>query len=287
MLFRNVQECIQYVESHLEIRPATRNGAYTSGRTIKPQGSVNHSVGCAQPNPDVFFNLMNKESAGWGVNAILGGFDKGEGKIILALKWNGRPWGCGAGSKGSWNNSKVQWEVCEPAGHTYAGGTMIGYDVAKNQVYFDRMWKMLVAWNVYMAVKFSYPISGISDHAESYRAGMGSNHADMGQWLPKHGKSMDALRAEVQEILEAKQEDEEDMDVKRFGELLDEFRKELQDNDSGKWSAPAREWAVSQGLVAGDGTKIDGEPNYMWQDFLTREQFVTVLYRFAQVMGMA
>ena len=31
-----VQECIQYVESHLEIRPATNNGAYTSGRTIKP-----------------------------------------------------------------------------------------------------------------------------------------------------------------------------------------------------------------------------------------------------------
>mgnify|MGYP007016946393 CR=1 FL=1 len=60
-----VQECIQYVESHLEIRPATDNGAYTSGRTIKPAGCVNHSVGCAQPSVDVFFNTMNKSSAGW------------------------------------------------------------------------------------------------------------------------------------------------------------------------------------------------------------------------------
>ena len=137
-----VQECIQYVESHLEIRPATDNGAYTSGRTIKPAGCVNHSVGCAQPSVDVFFNTMNKSSAGWGVNALLGDFHKGEGRIILALQWNGRPWGCGSGSKGSWNNTKVQWEICEPAGHTYAGGTMVGYDVAKNQGYFDRMWKM-------------------------------------------------------------------------------------------------------------------------------------------------
>ena len=112
---------------------------------------VNHSVGCAQPSVDVFFNTMNKSSAGWGVNALLGDFHKGEGRIILALQWNGRPWGCGSGSKGSWNNTKVQWEICEPAGHTYAGGTMVGYDVAKNQGYFDRMWKMVVAWNVYVA----------------------------------------------------------------------------------------------------------------------------------------
>lgn len=121
-----VQECIQYVESHLEIRPATDNGAYTSGRTIRPAGCVNHSVGCAQPSVDVFFNAMNKSSAGWGVNALLGDFHKGEGRIVLTLQWNGRPWGCGSGSKGSWNNTKVQWEICEPAGHTYAGGTMVG-----------------------------------------------------------------------------------------------------------------------------------------------------------------
>lgn len=279
-----VQECIQYVESHLEIRPATSNGAYTSGRTINPAGCVNHSVGCAQPAVDVFFNIMNTASAGWGVNALLGDFHKGEGRIILTLNWNGRPWGCGAGSKGSWNNTKVQWEICEPAGHTYAGGTMIGYDVAKNQAYFDRMWKMVVAWNVYMVKKFGYPVSGISDHAESYRAGYGSNHGDVGHWWPKHGKSMDALRQEVQEILNSETEDD-NMDMDKFKELMSQLRKELQDNDCGEWSQVAREWAIRIGLIAGNGTSINGQPNYMWQDFMTREQMVTVLYRFAQLMG--
>lgn len=280
-----VSECIAWVESHMEVKYATSNGAYQAGRKINPQGCVNHSVGCAQPSVDVFFNLMNKSSAGWGVNALLGDFHKGDGRILVVLPLDARPWGCGSGSKGSWNNTKVQWEVCEPAGHTYAGGTMISYDVAKNQVYFNRMWKMLVAWNVYLVKKFGYDINGISDHAESYRAGYGSNHSDMGQWLPKHGKSMDALRQEVQAILNGSEDD--DMDVKRFEELFLEMRKGLQDNDAGTYSNEARNWATSSGLIAGNGTEINGEPNCMWQDFLTREQFVTVLYRFAQMMGKA
>ena len=238
----------EYVESHMEVRYATQNGAYRAGRTISNhQGCVNHSVGCAQPKADVFFSSMNKTSAQWGVNAILGDFHTGEGRILVTLDLKARPWGCGAGSRGSWNNTKIQWEVCEPAGHTYAGGTMIAYDVEKNQGYFDRMWKMLVAWNVYCAVKLGYPVSGISDHAESYRAGYGSNHSDMGQWLPKHGKSMDALRAEVQAILE-NEEDEEDM--VRYNKLSDipescNFRNIVDD-------------LMTAGIIAGDGSDPDG-----------------------------
>lgn len=286
-----VSECIAWVESHMEVKYATANGAYQAGRKINPQGCVNHSVGCAQPSVDVFFNIMNKSSAGWGVNALLGDFHKGDGRILVVLPLDARPWGCGSGSKGSWNNTKVQWEVCEPAGHTYAGGTMIAYDVVKNQVYFDRMWKMLVAWNVYLVKKFGYDINGISDHAESYRAGYGSNHSDMGQWLPKHGKSMAALRQEVEAILNgdsiAETEDDFMADVKKFEEAWLEYRKTLQDNDAGAYSQDARNWATSSGLIAGNGTEINGEPNCMWQDMLTREQFVTVLYRFAQMMGKA
>lgn len=206
-----IAECIAYVEAHLEVRYATKNGAYKAGRDISPKGDVNHSFGCAQPNVEVAFSIMNKETAGWGVNAILGDFHKGEGRILLTLPYKRRPWGCGSGKKGSWNNYRIQWEVLEPSGHTYAGGTMIGYDVAKNETYFSRMWKMLVCWNVYVAHKLGFGPEAINDHAESYKAGMGSNHADMSQWLPKHGKSMDALRAEVRAIMENKYQEGNDM----------------------------------------------------------------------------
>ena len=81
--------------------------------------------------------------------------------------------------------------------------------------------------------------------------------------------------------------EDDDMDVNRFTELWKEMRSAWQDNDAGDWSAKAREWATSNGLIAGNGTTINGEPNCMWADMLTREQFVAVLYRFAQLMGKA
>lgn len=81
-------------------------------------------------------------------------------------------------------------------------------------------------------------------------------------------------------------EEDEDMDVKRFEALWREMRGELQDNDSGAYSQEAREWAVNGGLIQGSGQLSDGSPNYMWEDILTREQLVTVLYRFAQKSGL-
>ena len=45
--------------------------------------------------------------------------------------------------------------------------------------------------------------------------------------------------------------------------------------------------AKHDGLIAGNGTTVSGEPNCMWGDILTREQFVTVLYRWTQMMGKA
>ena len=81
--------------------------------------------------------------------------------------------------------------------------------------------------------------------------------------------------------------EEDDMDIKGFEKLWQELRKNLQDNEAGSWSTDARAWAVNTGLIKGNGTEINGEPNYMWQDMLTREQLVTVLYRFAQMIGKA
>lgn len=72
-----------------------------------------------------------------------------------------------------------------------------------------------------------------------------------------------------------------------FNTAMTQYRKGLQDNDCGEWSKAAREWAVSVGLFAGNGTAIDGQPNMMWSDFLTREQAAMLFYRFAQERGLA
>ncbi len=217
------------IASMIEVRYATENGAYKAGKNIEVMGSVNHSIGCAQPSLEVIYNLMNTSGAGWGVTAILGDFHRGPGRIVvtLPLKPARRNWGVGSGRSGSWNNTRVQWEICEPAGHTYAGGTMIGYDAEKNAEYFRRMWSLLVKWNVYICMEYGLKAEDISDHAEAYAAGKGSNHSDIGQWLPKHGKSMNDLRAEVGEILNEKEEDIPDMSKEELEALIRETVKEV------------------------------------------------------------
>ena len=80
-------------------------------------------------------------------------------------------------------------------------------------------------------------------------------------------------------------EEDEDMTLDTYKSLYGEMRKEWQDNDASSWSEQAREWAVKTGLIQGGGTLPNGEPNYMWQDTLSREQLCVLLYRFAQMMG--
>lgn len=80
--------------------------------------------------------------------------------------------------------------------------------------------------------------------------------------------------------------EEEEMTLDEFKKLFNEMREEMQDNDSSNYSKEAREWAISKGLIQGNGT-VNGDPNYLWKDFLSREQFVTMLYRYAKMNGDA
>lgn len=88
----------------------------------------------------------------------------------------------------------------------------------------------------------------------------------------------------------SKAEEDDDMDQTKFNEMfltaMAEYRNKLRDNDSGTWSREAREWAVSVGLFAGNGTTDNGDPNMMWEDFLTREQAAKLFYRYAQQHGL-
>ena len=86
------------------------------------------------------------------------------------------------------------------------------------------------------------------------------------------------------------EEEEDDMTQDKFNEMfnaaMQEYRNKLRDNDSGDWSEDARAFAISSGLFAGSGTTPDGQPNFMWEDLLTREQCAQLFYRFAQRNGL-
>lgn len=221
-----------------------------------------------------------------GVHAFIGKLASGEVMSVQVGDWDKKAWGCGSGKKGSCNNGWIQFEICE--------------DKLNDPAYFEKVYREGVELTAYLCRLYNLDPQGtvtyngvkvpvILCHQDSYQLGLGSNHGDVLHWLPKYGKSMQTVRDDVSVLLAGtnNNEEDDDMDVKRFKELYAEMRKELQDNDASNYSAEARAWATSNGLIAGNGTTVNGEPNCMWGDVLTREQFVTVLYRWAQMIGKA
>lgn len=102
-----------------------------------------------------------------------------------------------------------------------------------------------------------------------------------GEWLyERHGE----IAAKVNQRLE---EEGKPVSYEQWKQYMQQYRAELQDNDKGEWSEEARKFAVDEGIFSGSGAGPDGQPNFMWEDFLTREQCAQVLYRFALKHGLA
>ena len=300
----------------------TNSTCYQGTSLMTPVGVLWHSTGANNPtlkryvqpletdtNYAEMIELLGKNvnSNDWnhiyreaGLNAWIGKLANGSVSTIQTMPWDFMPWGCGAGSKGSCNNGWIQFEICE--------------DGLTDPDYFNAVYKEACELTAYLCKMFNIDPFGtitrngvnvptILCHADSYKLGFGGNHGDVLHWFPKHGKTMDDVRKDVYDLMSASTvlttpeiiipesntpniEEDEDMTVERFEELWHEMRSsKLQDNESSTWSAEARQWAVGTGLIQGGNLTPDGKPNYMWEDMLTREQFVTVLYRFAQMMG--
>ncbi len=172
----------------------TGNDCYKIGRTIRPKGIMVHSLGVAQPNVQVFLDTWN---AG-GVTKCVHAFVAKDG-VYQTLPWNRRGWHAG----GAANNTHIGFEICEPAGHTYSGGTMIGYDAAGNAEYFKAVWKNAVELCAMLCGKYGFdPATDIICHCEGHKRGIASNHADVMHWFPRHGESMDTFRAAVRKEME-------------------------------------------------------------------------------------
>ena len=110
-----------------------------------------------------------------------------------------------------------------------------------------------------------------------------ANKSCPGNWLYEHHEQ---IAADVNKLLQV-EEGEEEMTQEKFNEMfkiaMNEYRRSLQNNNAGSWSEDARNWATSSGLIKGGDPLPNGQPNYMWPDFLTREQMATLLYRFKEM----
>lgn len=78
------------------------------------------------------------------------------------------------------------------------------------------------------------------------------------------------------------EEDDEDMTLERFAELMDEYRNMLQHKEESSWATKEGCWAWVKdvGLIEGDDRGLD-----MPQDFMTREHMSAMLFRYHNKFG--
>lgn len=180
---------------------ARNNGAFKTARPM-PSGSpariIVHSTGANNPNlrryvnaPEVcgenpYKNYFDRTDSDVCPHAVIGLDKSGEVRAAKLLPWNVCCWGCGSGSKGSYNYSPayIQIEVCE--------------DDLTDEEYFKAAFSL--AAKLCARLMKNYPtikLENVISHHEAHLRGYASNHGDCDHWLARFGKNMDWFRGQV------------------------------------------------------------------------------------------
>lgn len=178
----------------------TENDCYKAGRKIKPSGIMVHSTGANNPRlkryvgPDDGLLGLNTNGNHWNkgglskcVHAFIGKLEDGSIATYQVLPWDHRGWHAG----GDANNTHIGFEICE--------------DGLTDATYFGKVYQEAVELCVLLCKMYGLTEKDIIDHSEGRALGLASNHGDVKHWFPKHGKSMDTLRADVKAQLNSSQ----------------------------------------------------------------------------------
>ena len=200
----------------------TQSTCYKGTRKFTPKGVLWHSTGANNPNlkryvqpddnvPDraewlaklgknAYANDWNHIDRQAGLNFWIGKLADSTVAAVQTMPWDYRPWGCGSGSKGSCNDTHIQFEICE--------------DALTDASYFNACYQEACEMTAYLCKMFGIDPKGmisykglqvptIIDHTGSHALGLGSNHGDVQHWSRRYGKTMENVRNDVAAILAA------------------------------------------------------------------------------------
>ena len=182
----------------IERRICTNNPCYKAGRKIDPKGGMLHSVGCPQPDPEVFVRIWSKSDAKVCVHAVVGV----EKVVYQCLDWNHRGWHGG----GSSNNYLIGIEMTEPATIKYTGGASwieIG-DGSNTKRHVLATYANAVEFYAYICKTYGFDPEDsnvLMSHNEGYKKGVASNHGDVEHIWKKFGLSMNQFRKDVKKAM--------------------------------------------------------------------------------------
>lgn len=197
---------------------------YRRTRKMEIKGVLWHDTGCNNPNlkryvqpgdddpnkealleiigKNKYRNDHNHKEGTTGMNYWIGKLANGSVAAVQVMPDDYRPWGCGSGKNGSCNNGWIQFEICE--------------DGKNDRQYLEAAYQEACELTAYLCKKYGIDPNGTADnagkqvptvlcHADSHRLGFGSNHADVNDWFPKFGKSMETARNDISALLQQDQ----------------------------------------------------------------------------------
>ena len=183
----------------------TQNPCYKEGKRQKTKGLMLHSVGCAQPSAEVFYNNWNKPSYNRAcVHAFI---DANTGDVWQTLPWANYGWH--GGTKEA-NSYYIGVEMCESSYIKYTGGTSFTVtNKAKAQADCKRAYKTAVELFAKLCKDFGLDPSCIVSHNEGRIKGIASAHYDPEHYWKGLGMpyTMDGFRADVKAAMKGEEEE--------------------------------------------------------------------------------
>ena len=111
-------------------------------RYVQPDdNATNKAELLAKIGKNQYGNDWNHISVEAGLNAWIGKLADGSITSIQTMPWDYRPWGCGAGSRGSCNNGWIQFEICE--------------DNLTNKTYFEQTYREACELTAYLCKMYN------------------------------------------------------------------------------------------------------------------------------------
>ena len=177
-----------------------RSACYQAGRGITPTGVQVHSTGANNPwlrryvAPDdgrigknAYDNDHNRDGNVC-AHAYIGKQADGTVAVYQTLPWTMQCRLSGSGTNGSANQmGYIGFEVCED-------------DLTDSAYFHSAVLTMAAKLTAYLCAVFSLdPAEAVRDHAELYRMGLASDHADITRWLEKHHWNMEEFRRLVRQ----------------------------------------------------------------------------------------
>jgi transcription antitermination factor NusG len=217
---------MKYSEKNPPIVCMQKNSSCYKGTSkMTPKGVLWHDTGCnntkvaryVQPHEtdsnykemiallgtNRYENDWNHKAVQKGVNAFIGKLADGSVAAVQTLPWDYKPWGCGKGSKGSLNNTHMQFEICQDDMNSADYFNKVYKEACELTAYYCKMYNLNPHGTfTYQGVK----VPVITSHKESHSLKMGSNHGDPIKWLKKYGKTMDDVRNDVAKLMNAQEE---------------------------------------------------------------------------------